>query len=218
MYSRTIEQRMVGVWPTNDDQVITYVAAPAGELSKVRADPEGSLMQALDGCGELGERIRGGQREHRVVVTPDVPNWVRRPCGPGWALVGDAGLVMDPMTGLGIADAFRDAELLADAVLAGFGNGPALDKTLVAYQRRRDEAALPMYEFTNELAAFAPLRPEQLLLFRALAGKPAEVDRFLAMLTGALPISDYFSPRNLLRVLGIRGMMRAARAQRRRAA
>jgi hypothetical protein len=75
-----------------------------------------------------------------------------------------------------------------------------------------------MYEFTNELAAFAPLRPEQLLLFRALAGKPAEVDRFLAMLTGALPISDYFSPRNLLRVLGIRGMMRAARAQRRRAA
>jgi flavin-dependent dehydrogenase len=38
------------------------------------------------------------------------------PSGLGWALVGDAGLRMDPITGQGIADAFRDAELLADAV------------------------------------------------------------------------------------------------------
>ena len=75
-----------------------------------------------------------------------------------------------------------------------------------------------MYEFTNELAAFRPLRVEHRLLFDALAGKPAEVDQFLAMLTGALPIADYFSPRHLLHVLGLRGMMRAALAQRRRAA
>jgi hypothetical protein len=30
---------------------------------------------------------------------PDLPNFFRKPYGPGWALVGDAGPVMDPITG-----------------------------------------------------------------------------------------------------------------------
>ena len=130
MYTRAGERRMVGVWPTNDELVMTYVAAPAAELEAVRADPEGGLLSALDRCGDLGERVRAGRREHRVVVTPDVPNRVRRPYGPGWALVGDAGLVMDPVTGMGIADAFRDAELLADAAVVGLDSGSSLDTTL----------------------------------------------------------------------------------------
>jgi len=125
---------------------------------------------------------------------------------------------MDPVTGMGIADAFRDAELLTEAVEAGLGTGSSLDITLRGYHQSRDEVALPMYEFTTELAAFRPLRPGQRLLFDALADKPAEVDRFLAMLTGALPIPEYFSPRHLFHVMGLRGMMRAALAQRRRAA
>jgi len=125
---------------------------------------------------------------------------------------------MDPVTGMGIADAFRDAELLTEAVVAGLGSGTLLDTSLARYQRQRDESALPMYEFTTELAAFRPLGVEQRLLFNALAGKPAEVDRFLAMLTGAIPAADFFSPRHLFHLLGLRGMMKAALAQRRRAA
>ncbi len=140
------------------------------------------------------------------------------PHGPGWALVGDAGLVMDPVTGQGIADAFRDAELLAAAAAAGLDRGPPLDETLAGYRARRDAAALPMYEMTTDLASFAPPRPEQEQLFAALAGRPAEIDRFLGVLAGSVPIPDYFGPRNLLRLLGVRRMMRAARARRRRAA
>ena len=35
---------------------------------------------------------------------------------PGWALVGDAAYHRDPLTGMGIGDAFLGAELLADAI------------------------------------------------------------------------------------------------------
>ena len=41
-----------------------------------------------------------------------VPNFFRKPYGPGWALVGDAGYTKDPITAQGISNAFRDAELL----------------------------------------------------------------------------------------------------------
>jgi len=67
-----------------------------------------------------------------------------------------------------------------------------------------------MYEFTGELASFAPPRAEHQALFAAVAGRQAEIDRFLSVLTGAVPLADYFSPRNLLRLLGPRAMARLA--------
>jgi flavin-dependent dehydrogenase len=41
------------------------------------------------------------------------PNYVRTAHGPGWTLVGDAGYHRDAVTGYGLSDAYRDAELLA---------------------------------------------------------------------------------------------------------
>ena len=38
----------------------------------------------------FAERVRAATREERFVGTA-VPNYFRRPYGPGWALVGDAG-------------------------------------------------------------------------------------------------------------------------------
>ncbi|MEN3280602.1 MAG: hypothetical protein V7607_1742 [Solirubrobacteraceae bacterium] len=210
MYSRTCARRIVGAWPTNDGLVVTYVAAPASAFHAFRADPEGAILAALDNCGDLGERARAGERAERVFGTADTQNRFHKPYGPGWALVGDAGLVMDPVTGAGIADALRDAELLADAVVAGLNGGT----TLAGYQAVRDATALPMYEMTTDLASFSPPRREQEMLVRALEGDQAEIDRFLSVLTGSLPIPEYFTPRNMLRLIGLRGLWQAMRSQR----
>ena len=122
---------------------------------------------------------------------------------------------MDPITGQGIGDALRDAELLAGAVEDGLGGRGPLAQALAGYEQARDRAARPMYEFTTELAALAPPGPEQRALFAALAERPAEVDRFLAVLTGSEPLAGYFSPRNLLRILGFRRMAKLMLARRR---
>jgi 2-polyprenyl-6-methoxyphenol hydroxylase-like FAD-dependent oxidoreductase len=214
IYSRDCVKRMVGAWPTNDGLVMTYVAAPASAFGTFRADPEAAILAALDHCGDLGERVRAGERADRVFGTADTRNRFHRPHGPGWALVGDAGLVMDPVTGAGIADALRDAELLADAVAAGLDGGPPLDDALAGYHAARDAAALPMYEMTTDLASFAPPRPEQEMLLRALEGNRPEIDRFLSVLTGSTPAPEYFTARNMLRLIGVRGLWQAARSRR----
>jgi 2-polyprenyl-6-methoxyphenol hydroxylase-like FAD-dependent oxidoreductase len=216
MYAR--ERRLIGAWPTNDGLVMTYVAAPAAEFDAFRSDPEGCVRRALDLAGDLGERVRAGEKADRVFGTADLQNRFRAPFGPGWALVGDAGLVMDPVTGRGIADAFRDAEQLAGAVAAGLDGGPPLADGLAAYQARRDAETLPMYEMTLDLASFSPPRVEQRALFAALAERPAEVDRFLGVLNGSVPPGEYFAPRNLVRVLGPRRMLTVALRGRRMAA
>jgi 2-polyprenyl-6-methoxyphenol hydroxylase-like FAD-dependent oxidoreductase len=93
--------------------------------------------------------------------TVDVPNFFRKPWGPGWALVGDAGYMKDPTTGLGIADAFRDAGLLAAALDDVFTGRRPPEDALGSYQQQRDEAATPMYELTLQMAsgALAPPAP-----------------------------------------------------------
>ena len=206
MYAR--DQRAIGAWPTNDGLVMTYVAVPAHEFDAVRRDLEGSMLAALDLAGDLGERVRGGRRAERVRATPDLPNAFRRPFGPGWALVGDAGLVMDPITGQGIADAFRDAELLSDALEAALTGRAAMKAAMAGYERARNRAARPMFEFTTQLARLAPPRPAEQRLFAALAEQPAEVERFFGVLAGAIPQREFFTPRNLVRLVGVRGTAR----------
>jgi flavin-dependent dehydrogenase len=207
------ERRLIGAWPTNDGLVLTYVAGPVGEFHAFRSDIERSLLASLDLAGDLGERVRAGSRAERIYGTANTGNYFRVAHGPGWALVGDAGLAMDPITGQGISDALRDAELLADAIAAGLPGEAPLDAALSEYERARNTAVKPMYDFTLEIAAMAPPRIEQLLLFEALQGNVEQTRRFLGMLTGAVPVADYFSPGNLRKLIGLRGFAKIARSK-----
>jgi 2-polyprenyl-6-methoxyphenol hydroxylase-like FAD-dependent oxidoreductase len=204
--------RAVAAFPTNDDLTMVYVAAPRAEFDTFRADIEGNYLKTLDRCGDLGDRVRAGVRAERLRTTPDLPNLFRDAHGPGWALVGDAGVVMDPITAQGIGNALRDAERLAAAVAAGLDSSRQLDASLADYQRRRDAAVGPMYDFTADLAAFNPPRPADQQLLASLHGRPAEINRFLGVFAGITPITEYRTVRNALRLLGLRGLAKAITA------
>lgn len=209
------DRRAVGAWPTNVGLVITFVSWPVTEFESFRADVEVNFLRTLDQAGDLGERVRAGRRVEPFRGSPDMPNVFRKPFGPGWALVGDAGLVMDPITGQGIGHAFRDAELLADAIAAGLGGRQPLEEAMSAYQGTRDLETKPMYELTLDLASFSRSPAEAEVLFGSIAEDQAQIDRFLGVLTGVVPVGEFFAPRNLMRMVGLRGMARLARARRR---
>jgi 2-polyprenyl-6-methoxyphenol hydroxylase-like FAD-dependent oxidoreductase len=192
--------RALGIWPTNDGRVVTYLGWPAARFGELRGDLEAAMTSTLDSFG-LTERFAAATRVEPVRATPDLPNHFRRPYGPGWALVGDAGLVLDPVTGLGISDALRDAELLADAIGSGDFDG---------YQKARDKAARPMYDFTVRLAQMRASTPGELRMFQALADSPADADMFVGVLTGAVPLRSFMSPGYLIRLVGVGGFMRLA--------
>ena len=137
--------RAIIAGPTNDGQTLTIIYWPRAMFHDVRADIEGHFMQALDLAPGLAERVRHGKRSERFQGTADLPFFFRKPYGPGWALVGDAGYHKDPFTAEGITDAFRDAELLGEALDAGLRGRRPLEEALAGYEQRRNEAALPIY-------------------------------------------------------------------------
>ena len=163
--------------PTNDGLVVTIVFWPNEAFHRVRADVDGAFMAALDLAPGLAARVRAGERADRFRGTGRLPNFRRRSHGDGWALVGDAGYHKDPILAVGIGDAFRDAELLAEAIGTG---------DVAGHERRRDERSAASYRQTLEFAALQPPPPPMQELLASLIDRPAERDRFFGTLAGTV--------------------------------
>ena len=193
--------RMVAALPTHDDQTLVLAAWPRAEFDAVRADVEGNLAKTLELAPDLGERVGAGRRESRFHTTSDLPGFLRQPYGPGWALVGDAGYTTDPSSAQGISDAFSDAEHLATALDDVLTGRRAFDAALGEWHRRRDEAVLPMYEFTAGLATLEPPPPDLQRIVGAAAGNPEAMDAFAKLIAGVLPVPAFFAPEHVERIL-----------------
>lgn len=156
--------------PTNDGLTGIGVGWRSKQFEETRLDYEGNYHRTIESIPALAKRVREGCRMGRIVGVPPLTNFFRRPYGLGWALVGDAGYQKDPMAGQGITDAFRDAELLAQAIDDGFNNRKPLNKSLARYEQQRNEAAMPMYELTCRLAMLEPPSPGTAKLYSAFGG------------------------------------------------
>ncbi len=172
------DRRVIFAFPTNDSLFAVFVAWPADELAAVRADPERELLRALERVPDLAERVRGGRREERILGATQLPNHLRTPGGPGWALVGDAGCHKDPYLALGVCDAFRDAELLTEAVGEARSGEPTEAEALGGYERRRNEATLPDFHQNVWLARFNALPPDLMERRAAVRGNQEATNQF----------------------------------------
>jgi flavin-dependent dehydrogenase len=192
--------RGYGLIPTNDDLTLVLAAWPRAEAAQVKQDLPGNYLREV--TANLGDWLDGGRQETRI-VGEGVPNRFRKPYGPGWALVGDAGYAKDPVTAQGITDAFHDAELCAEALDTAWRGSRGYDLALGGYQQRRDERALPMYEFTGQLGDLAvPPPPQMQQLLGAIAGHQKAMDEFASMFAGALPVPEFFNPAHIRSLTG----------------
>ena len=107
------------------------VGWPYTEFEDCKKDIEGSYLKAIRLAPEFAERVRNAKREARFLGAA-VPNYFRKPYGPGWALVGDAGYNRDFITGQGMMDAFHDAELCAAALDKTFSGAQPFDAANIA--------------------------------------------------------------------------------------
>jgi hypothetical protein len=78
---------------------------------------------------------------------------------------------------------------------------------MAEYEHKRNEDTLPMYEFTEKLAAFGALPADQKLLLAALVNKPEGIRRLLGALSGSIPLNEFFSSSSMLHIVGINGIL-----------
>jgi 2-polyprenyl-6-methoxyphenol hydroxylase-like FAD-dependent oxidoreductase len=177
---------------TNDGLTMLVVGWPRAEFEANRKDVEGAYLRTLELVPDVAERVRGAKREAKFVGA-GIENAFRKPYGPGWALVGDAGYIKDPITAQGITDAFRDAEVVADALADTFAGARPFEDVMAAYQTSRDDHVMPMYEFTQQLASLEPPPPEMQQLLGAVAQSQESMDEFARVVAGVISPAQFLS-------------------------
>jgi flavin-dependent dehydrogenase len=202
LYVRPADRRVIFSFRTEGGLFAVFVGAPIDELPAIRPDIERFFMASLDLAPDFAARIRAGRREERFYGASDLPNFYRKPFGPGWALVGDAGLHKDPFLALGICDAWRDVDLLAGAIGEGLGGQRQMLDALAVYETARNAASNADYDQNIAEARFPALPPRVLALRAAVRHNPEEATRMIKARNGMIDPGSFFNPVNIQRLLG----------------
>lgn len=145
-----------GVIPTNDGASCLFVSTTPPRMRGLRRSGVERAMASLlaDAGPALVDRVRGARPVSPVRGWAGVAGFARQSWGPGWALVGDAGYFKDPITSHGITDALRDAELLAERVVAWLCGDVPEDGALAQYQTTRERLSRQLFDVTEAVAAY----------------------------------------------------------------
>ena len=194
------EKRGFAAVPTHDALTVVIAGWPYAESAENKTDIEGNYLKTIDMAPAFADRLRSAKR-----VTPfagaAVPNYFRRPYGPGWSLVGDAGYNRDFITAQGIMNAFHDAGLCTAALDEFLSKGKSFDEAMSGYQRERDDRVKAMYDFTCQLATLEPPPPEMRELFRAISGNQIAMDGFAQMNAGTISPKEFMAAENIAAIV-----------------
>src|SRR5262249_49619041 len=79
------------------------------------------------------------------------------------------------------------------------------EEAMASYEKTRNDAVTPIFDFTCQLAKLEPPPPEMSRLFLALRGNQADTDRFVGAFNGTVPIPEFFSQGNVARIVAAAG-------------
>lgn len=180
-------------FPANRDQLLLAYSFPnTRDVAAFKADPEASLTAALRAHPAFA-RLIDGSPLGKTIGLVRLRFFFRRAAGPGWALVGDAGLFKDPSPGLGISDALRDAKALAAAIATG------TDEAVVRYWRERDVQSMPLYYFARDMGAVDYNNAFNRLFFERICKEPHHAARLVDVVERRCSPYEAFGPGTVLK-------------------
>ncbi|HSW80288.1 MAG TPA: NAD(P)/FAD-dependent oxidoreductase [Candidatus Saccharimonadales bacterium] len=165
---------VIFIFPTNHDLLLIGVAFPRTQLPEWKGQALQKLQETLQ-RNPYTAPLTAELPATKVVGALKLRFFFRQAAGASWALVGDAGLFMDPSPGFGITDAFRDAKALGQAIIEGG------DQALVRYWRQRDAISIDLFEYARNRGELTHNNPLSRILYTKLAADVVLHKRMLAV-------------------------------------
>ncbi len=143
-----IGDEIVYVFPSDAGVSCIALSLNLDDYATVRKAAEQQVDLRIARHVGIAGRYTAATQEGRLLGCGPETNYVRVPAGPGWALVGDAGVHQDPWSGQGIDCAAVHASMLTDALHQWFSGEQTETEALATYHRRRNAHALDIYHRT----------------------------------------------------------------------
>jgi 2-polyprenyl-6-methoxyphenol hydroxylase-like FAD-dependent oxidoreductase len=196
------EDKFVVAAPADSGLFMVGTSCENAELAGFREDLEGSFMAQALACPPVAQALSGAHREGKILTASRLRGYFRQACGPGWALVGDAGHFKDPAAGRGIGDAFLQTEELSKVLATALREPTALlDRRLDEWARWRDSEFLDHYWTGADLGRAGPVGAMIPEIVRKLHEEGA-TGRFLDVLSHRCQPSELMTPPRVLAALG----------------
>jgi len=133
---------MAYVFPSDAGTTCIALSVSAQEFELSRRDMPAYFRSRLAAHAGLWPRFQAAPSDEQLFAAMPEDSVVRAACGPGWALVGDAGTHQDPWSGFGMDTAARQAEALGSAMTSDASSWNS------TYAQARDDVTLPRFHST----------------------------------------------------------------------
>jgi 2-polyprenyl-6-methoxyphenol hydroxylase-like FAD-dependent oxidoreductase len=184
--------------PTDGDLYMVALPTSFAHQTDFRAHRDSKFDSGIRAWPELADTVASGRRIGPIRLVTKWHGYFRQSAGPGWVLVGDAGHFKDPAPGQGMSDAFRQAERLAEAIEAGFGNSD-VESATQSWWRWRDRDGYGMYWLARDMGTPGALTPLSIRLFRNIFADPDTANTFLRVLNHEVRPSELLTRQMLVR-------------------
>lgn len=184
-----------------DGDLLILVATTSSEQARAwGSDYRERAFEHLRQCEVTRPLVEAGSPEGKGVGVLRYDCFFRRPVGPGFALVGDAGTTKDFVTGHGITEALLGARQLCEAILDG------REAAYQRFWRRRDAETMPLYFNAKWLGGLQFNSPFTRALFAQLAREPQFARRIAEVNDRSISAFDAFPPSLVNRAIA-RGLL-----------
>jgi 2-polyprenyl-6-methoxyphenol hydroxylase-like FAD-dependent oxidoreductase len=147
------EGEIAYAFPSDGGMTCVALSLDIAEFATMRAATLDDFHRRVTRHPAFSARQAAWQPTSRLFsLGPQQHNYVHVPRGPGWALVGDAGLYQDPWSGQGMDMAGVHATFLAESLLDWLRGTRSEEDALAHYHERRNAHGLPAYHATLALA------------------------------------------------------------------
>jgi flavin-dependent dehydrogenase len=175
-----------------DDGLLTAnVSIQESELDDFRRHLPRSFEERLRSHPHFRAVLGDGKRESAISGACHLKMYKRIPYGAGWALVGDAGYHLDPITAKGVTAATVSARLLAERICAAIAGHTTFEAALRQYHQERDQQLADEWTVTQRAMTKGPPDEQDRLQARLLADRPELRHLQMQAYFGFIPMSAF---------------------------
>ncbi len=187
-------------YPFDDDLTMLCCFVTHDQHDAWMADKFGTLERFFDDLPAAPDRSRA-ERASRLYGLRRLKDFKRPAAHRNLALIGDACMSCDPMSGVGCGFALQSADWLVECVGPALARGADLASPLATYKRRH-RARLSGHEyFIQDNSNGRGMNLLEKLISRAAVADPEIAHRLHLFIARVIPWQEFLTPGTLLRIL-----------------
>lgn len=188
-------------YPLENGTVLLCAFLPLAERNDWQGDNAGQrlvdIFSELPGSPDVTQL----ERIDDIHKMMDMTNCYRYPAGHGVALIGDAALQTDPMSGIGCGWAIQSAKWLFDDTRLHVKHPINQRAALARYAKHHCKQLLPHNKFIVQSSLAKPHGLLEKMVFKAAANNQEVADLLGDFVGRTIPVSEFLKPSNVIKYI-----------------